>query len=291
MKRARPIEAPEQQNKKLNYLDERNCWEELPLELRARVYTLLATPPHHSYILVSKEWNEQITYYFQSVTSLNLAPYTSSITDDVFFYISKNFCKVQKLIIDKLGVKMPITEDGLRHMINFEKLHSLNLIDCKLSCVTIKLLAKYLPTLASINMTWCAVQDDCVGHFALFKQLRHLSLQNSPHVSDIGVMQLMKLHQLASLNLSFCCGITDFGLTQVVDKLKNIESLNLSWCSEVTDVTLLHIGTRLPRLRVLYLTGCRKISMDGKNFIRRNLPDCKVFSDSNYIPFKCGIQM
>jgi hypothetical protein len=29
----------------------------------------------------------------------------------------------------------------------------------------------------------------------------------------------------------------------------------------------------------------------GKNFIRRNLSDCKVFSDSNFIPFKRGTHM
>lgn len=29
----------------------------------------------------------------------------------------------------------------------------------------------------------------------------------------------------------------------------------------------------------------------GKNFIRRNLVDCKVYSDSNFIPFKRNINM
>jgi len=305
MKRARPLsnntveEEETHPAEKLIKPNERDieeegnniCWEIMPPELRARIYTLLAAPPHYTYVLVCKEWNEQIPNYFHSVTSLNLAPFSSCINDEVLEYVSTRFCKIQKLILGKIGTNMPLTEGGMRSLANFTKVTSLNLIDCKLSCSIIKALAAHLPMLHTLNMTWCSMHDDCVSHFSLFSHLTHLSLQNSSHISDTGLMQLKDLRQLTSLNLSFCCKISDYGIMKVVEKLQDIQSLNLSWCSEITDLSLLHIGNNLQKLRVLYLTGCRKISMDGKNFIRRSLPECKVYSDSNYIPFKIGVNM
>jgi len=265
-----------------------SCWDLLPPELHARIFLFLSSHhSHHSYLLVSREWNE---LFFRSINSLNLVRYSAYVNDNVLRTLSENCLHVQKLTMGKIGVNMPITEPGMGCLSNFAKLQTLNLIACTLSCSTIKTLARHLSFLVSLNMTWCTIPDDCVEHFALFKQLKHLSLQDS-QISDAGLIKLEELRQISSLNFSFCSAITDRGVIQIVRLLKNIESLNLSWCAEITDLSLLHIGTQLHKLKILYLTGCRKISMDGKNFIRRNLPECKVYSDSNFIPFKRNINM
>lgn len=289
MKRARSpslVEYAQEEKQCKIQPDEYSCWESLPPELHARIFSFLSTHPHH-YMRVCREWNE---LFFRSITSLNLVRYSACIDDAVLKHLSENCLHVQKLTMGNIGVNMPITEQGMSSLSNFVKLQYLNLNACKLSCSTIKTLASHLPYLVSLNMPWCTIPDDCVVHFSLFKQLKHLSLQDS-QISDAGLIKLDQLRQISSLNFSFCSSITDRGIIQIVKFLKDIESLNLSWCAEITDMSLLHIGTRLTKLKILYLTGCRKISMDGKNFIRRNLPDCKVFSDSNFIPFKRGINM
>lgn len=285
-------ETEERQSKKINYLNEDNCWEALPLEFRKMIYSYLAVTPYPPQIHVSKEWKDEITKSFNSLNSLNLVRFSNFIDDSVLLLVSRRFCSVKKLTIGKIGVNMPVTEQGLSSLVNFKKLQNLNLIACKLSCNILKALAEHVPQLVSLNMTWCIISDDCVSYFSLFHNLKHLSIQeDSPHVSDSGLTQLAGLEQLSSLNLSFCCGISDEGIIHTVKNLPNIESLNLSWCAEVTDLSLLHIGAKLTKLKTLYLTGCRKISMDGKNFIRRNIPDCKVYSDSNFIPFKLEVHL
>ena len=68
-----------------------------------------------------------------------------------------------------------------------------------------KALATHLPTIQSLDMTWCIVHDNCVGHFSLFTQLTHLSLQNSSQISDIGKplssYLVLLLHHLSRLPL------------------------------------------------------------------------------------------
>jgi len=291
MKRARsssPALLPTREDKLYKTQSEwLSLWHALPRELHTRIFSFLSSHhPYFPYLSVCREWN---ALFFRSLTSLNLVRYSPYIDDAVLRYLSKNSLQVHKLTMGKIGVNMPIKEMG-SCLSNFVNLRTLNLIAYTFPCSSIKTLASNLPYLVSINLTWCTVADYCVEHFSLFKNLRHLSLQNA-QISDAGLIQLEELRQISSLNFSFCDLITDRGVARIVRALKNIESLNLSWCAEITDTSLLHIGMQLHKLKILYLTGCRRISMDGKNFIRRNLPDCKVFSDSNFIPFKRHINM
>jgi len=260
-------------------------WDVLPLEIQIKIFSFLSL--RSSYLLVSKVWN---SLFLKTCTSLNLVRYCDQITDDVINHLTVNCPLVQKLTLGKIGVHLPITDKGIAHLSRFKKLKSLNFIACNLSPSTIKFLSEQLTQLISLNMTWCSISDTCVEHIPLFVSLKHLSLQDS-RITDCGLAKLENLRYLNSLNLSFCSNITDRGIIYAVKYLKNIESLNLSWCAEITDLSLQHIGTHLGRLRFLFLTGCRKISMDGKNFIRRNLVDCKVYSDSNFIPFKRQFNM
>jgi len=260
-------------------------WDLLPTEIQIRIFSFL--PLRLTYLMVSKAWNY---LFLRTCISLNLVRYSDKITDEVLQYLTENCPHVQKLTLGKSGVHLRITDKGIAFLSRFKKLRSLNFIGCNLSPATIKYLSEQLSHLISLNMTWCSISDPCVEHLPLFSTLKHLSLQDS-RITDSGLAKLEHLRQLSSLNLSFCNQITDRGVMHAVKYLKNIESLNLSWCSEITDSSLQHIGTHLSRLRFLFLTGCRKISMDGKNFIRRNLVDCKVYSDSNFIPFKRNINM
>jgi len=260
-------------------------WDFLPREIQIRVFSFLTL--RSPYLLVAKTWN---FLFLRTCTSLNLVRYSDKITDEVLQYLTDNCPLVQKLTLGKQSVHLRITDKGLASLSRFRKLRSLNFIACNLSPATIKYLSEQLSHLISLNMTWCSISDLCLEHLPLFATLKHLSLQDS-HITDKGLLKLENLRHLSSLNLSFCNSISDKGIMHAVKYLKNIESLNLSWCSEITDLSLQQIGTHLSRLRFLFLTGCRKISMDGKNFIRRNLVDCKVYSDSNFIPFKRNINM
>jgi len=262
-----------------------SSWELLPPEIQSRIFSFLSL--RCPYLLVAKTWN---FLFLRTITSLNLVRYSDKITDEVLQYLTENCPLVQKLTLEKIGVHHQITDKGISYLSRFRKLRSLNFIACNLSPTTIKFLSEQLSHLVSLNMTWCSISDVCVEHLPLFSTLKHLSLQDS-RITDSGLARLEHLKYLNSLNLSFCNHITDRGIMHAVKYLKNIESLNLSWCLEITDLSLQHIGTHLGRLRFLFLTGCRKISMDGKNFIRRNLVDCKVYSDSNFTPFKRNINI
>eukprot|EP01111_Echinosteliopsis_oligospora_P013337 TRINITY_DN4766_c0_g1_i2.p1 TRINITY_DN4766_c0_g1~~TRINITY_DN4766_c0_g1_i2.p1 ORF type:complete len:300 (-),score=34.98 TRINITY_DN4766_c0_g1_i2:39-938(-) len=260
-----------------------SLFDHLPFELQCRIFSLISgfnTP--HAYLLVNRTWN---LLFPQNASSLNLVKYSERIDDDILLRICMRSPLLEKITLGKRGVHLKVTQKGLAHLSSLSRLKSLNFISCELTRDTLCILAKKLEKVETMNLTWCEITDQCMESVPLFTRLKHLSLQDSP-ISDNGLVWLEGMHLLSSLNFSFCASITDKGVSHLIRSVKSLKSLNLSGCLEVTDVTLRQIGDNLIKLKVLHLTGCKNISMDGKNYIRSSLPDCKVYSDSNYTPFK-----
>lgn len=77
----------------------------------------------------------------------------------------------------------------------------------------------------------------------------------------LGMMSLMNLPSLASLNISGCVAITDIGVMMIA-QLTNLTSLEMPWCLKVTNIGLSAL-TPLTKLANLNISGCQLISEQG----------------------------
>jgi hypothetical protein len=77
----------------------------------------------------------------------------------------------------------------------------------------------------------------------------------------LGMMSLMNLPSLASLNISGCVAITDIGIMMVA-QLTNLTNLEMPWCLKVTNIGLSAL-TPLTKLASLNISGCQLITEQG----------------------------
>lgn len=79
--------------------------------------------------------------------------------------------------------------------------------------------------------------------------------------ASLGMMSLMNLTGLASLNISGCVAITDIGIMMVA-QLTGLTSLEMAWCLKLTNIGLSAL-TPLTKLSNLNISGCQLITEQG----------------------------
>lgn len=84
---------------------------------------------------------------------------------------------------------------------------------------------------------------------------------SAPVLLLLGMMSLMNLPALASLNISGCVAITDIGIMMVA-QLTSLISLEMPWCLKVTNIGLSAL-TPLTKLANLNISGCQLITEQG----------------------------
>ncbi|MDF2549124.1 MAG: putative fbxl20 [Chlamydiales bacterium] len=131
--------------------------------------------------------------------------------------------------------------------------------------------------------------------------LKHLNVENCPHLTANALMKIAKRGQLQSLNVSNCslhdpfflclakhcphletlhlagCPITEQGLIEMALHCKNLAELDASNCPGASDRALIELALHCPRLRVLRLIHC-PISSIALNCLRAwNIHPLKLF--------------
>ena len=177
------------------------------------------------------------------------------------------------------------------------KLTYLGLQDCqRLTDESLKYIAQGLPTLESINLSFCvSITDSGLKHLARMPQLEELNLRSCDNISDIGMAYLTEGGcTVTSLDVSFCdkigdqalshlsqglfhlkslslnhCQITDDGLTRIAKSLHDLETLNIGQCSKVTDKGLQSLTEYLHNLIAIDLYGCTQLSAQGLDAIMK----------------------
>lgn len=211
-----------------------------------------------------------------------------------------------------------ISDQGIGHLAGLSKetaegnhqLEYLGLQDCqRLSDESLKHISEGLPSLRSINLSFCvSITDSGLKYLSKMPLLEELNLRACDNVSDIGMSYLAadnssnhrggsdspQTTTIRALDVSFCdkigdqalmaishglfhlrslslsaCSITDEGLDRISKSLHDLQTLNIGQCARVTDVGLKALGENCLNLKAIDLYGCTKISAQGLNQVMK----------------------
>jgi len=168
---------------------------------------------------------------------------------------------------------IPVVDDAnlqaiLRARDKRKKLSRLCLNSCsKLSDVGLRAICILGESLLELEVAYCpALSDD--GVIELIRacpNIVSLNLYGCFKITDKTLAAIGALNSLKDLNLSMCRGITDVGITQLLEGkgvCNVIESLNLYDCTRITDASLRAL-TRCPKLRFLGAFGLDELTYDA----------------------------
>ncbi|KAJ8047140.1 F-box/LRR-repeat protein 14 [Holothuria leucospilota] len=125
-------------------------------------------------------------------------------------------------------------------------LKSLILQDCQISDASLNSIAKGLPNLESLNLSFCC------------------------GISDTGMVSLSNMSSLKDLNLRSCDHISDLGIAHLAEKGAHFKVLDVSFCDRIGDGALGHIAQGMDFLDSLSLSSCH-ITDEGLERLVRNL--------------------
>lgn len=97
--------------------------------------------------------------------------------------------------------------------------------------------------------------------------------------------------KLELLDISYCSGVNDVGITAVASRLKALRFLNLCKCTAVTDRGIVALGDGCPRLQVLSLAWLAQLTDNSivhlaqkcTELVSLNLAQCSLLADRSVI--------
>lgn len=174
------------------------------------------------------------------------------LTDKALGHVSTGLTKLKSI---NLSFCSDITDGGLKFLAKMPSLRELNLRTCeKISDSGMAYLAEGGSRISSLDVSFCdKIGDEALIHVSqgLF-HLKSLSL-SACDISDDGIVKIAKmLHDLETLNIGQCSGITDKGLHAIADSMKKLRCIDLYGCTKITTIGLERI-MKLPELTSLNL--------------------------------------
>ena len=180
------------------------------------------------------------------------------LTDQALKHISLGLTKLRSL---NLSFCASVTDSGLKFLAKMPLLNELNLRSCdNVSDLGVGFLAEGGSHITNLDVSFCErVSDTSLAHISqgLF-HLQSLSVCAS-NITDEGVEKLVRsTHELTTLNIGQCSGLTDQSLTLIAQHLKGLRSIDLYGCTKITTVGIKEIMS-LKQLEVLNLgLWCKK---------------------------------
>ena len=175
-----------------------------------------------------------------------------------------NACKdISDLLVSKIAHTLPLILD-------------LSISGCKgINLSTWEKLAKNVTTLKYLDISRSDMTDETMLKFSQISQLK-----------------------LKGINLTACKHLTDNGIVPLVKYQNLLEVLKLA-CVDITNTTLASIGKYMECLRVLDLNSCRQLTDGALSSVRKllvnldslNLYSCYQLSSSGLSKFLCSTQV
>lgn len=139
-----------------------------------------------------------------------------------------------------------VTDDGLEHLKGLTNLYALDLLDTQITDAGMEHL-KRLTRLNDLRLTGTRVTDAGLEYLKGLASLERLDLSETK-ITDVGVEHLKGLTRLCELRL---------GGTQITDAgLEHLKGLTI--------------------LELLELEGCIQVTPEGREMLRKSLPNCKI---------------
>eukprot|EP00299_Pterocystis_sp_00344_P018321 c9151_g1_i1.p1 GENE.c9151_g1_i1~~c9151_g1_i1.p1 ORF type:complete len:556 (-),score=72.28 c9151_g1_i1:79-1746(-) len=141
-----------------------------------------------------------------------------------------------------------------------------------LSSSSLKTLCLEESPITDISLDWLA--ENC------FK-LECLSIRWSHFITDVGVQAITKhCTQLHSIDFSGCCSnVTNVALFDIARNLTTtLRILDMSWCAGVTDIGVTVLAMNCPNIKILRLSMCRRVTDEGVMHLARNCHELEELS-------------
>ncbi|XP_022246279.1 F-box/LRR-repeat protein 14-like [Limulus polyphemus] len=173
-----------------------------------------------------------------------------------------------------LSMCKQITDSSLERIA--QHLQNLEILDlggcCNITNTGLLLVAWGLRRLRSLNLRSSRhISDAGIGHLSGLNPeaadgtvaLEHLGLQDCQKITDNALRQVsLGLHNVKSINLSFCASVTDFGL-KFLARMCELRELNLRSCDNITDLGMAYLAEGGSRLTTLDISFCDKVGDQG----------------------------
>ncbi|RWS27627.1 F-box/LRR-repeat protein 14-like protein [Leptotrombidium deliense] len=223
------------------------------------------------YNLTDEKLMSAFSHDNESLVELNLSM-CKQITDRSIYKIAQHLKALQ--VLDLAGCSN-VTNNVL-HTIRCElkRLRHLNLRSCR--NITDSGIAKLCGQVANsaCESTAETSKERVVENVAL----EYLGLQDCQKLTDEALKHISAgLKNLKSINLSFCSGITEFGLKHL-STVSNLQELNLRSCANITDIGIKYLSEAGLRLRVLDISFCDKIGDQSLSFVSHGLNSLQSLS-------------
>lgn len=135
----------------------------------------------------------------------------------------------------------------------------------------------------------CSALASGAPYFTYHDMIKRLNLAAlSELVNDGSVVALAVCTRVERLTLTNCKGLTDSGITGLIQGNSNLLALDASSVNEITDSTMLALASNCKRLQGLNISGCKKVSSDAlitvadscRSIKRIKLNECSQLTDS-----------
>lgn len=231
--------------------------------------------------------NKSLKYVIQNLPdleSLNLKGCYNVTDIGISSAIGKDY-KLPNLTVLNLSLCKQLTDTSIDKIARF--LSNLEVLDlagcCNITNTGLNYCAEGLPRLRYLNLRSCRhISDSGIAHVAGLisnqsanvpgnKNLTYLCLQDCQKITDNALRNISKgLLNLECLNLSFCCGIADSGLSHL-STLRSLRELNLRSCEGIGDDGIAHLALGALNLTSLDVSFCDKIGDASLNHISNGL--------------------
>jgi len=200
----------------------------------------------------------------QHLTSLNLSN-CPGISD----HIAESLIKFVNLQLLDLSSHEELTNAVLLHTISNGGLQQLTTLNVSgvtlLTSASIHAVLEDCPVLETLDVSWCPDVDDGAFSGAAVVPLRELNVSWCKSLTDAALQSIASRFgaTLESLELFSLVNITDDGVSAVAQTMPKLATLNVSWCRGVTDASLVTLASTAAPLTSFAIAGNAKITDEG----------------------------
>jgi len=183
---------------------------------------------------------------------VNLSPIEDHVKDQHMY----SLCKQWSTVVDlDLSLCENLTNTSLQYISTYCKhITSLNLsFNPNISEIGLRSLTHNCKDITKLSLASCdQMSDEALRYVGTLHELESIELDNCTGITDEGLQHLV-LPKLKSLFLGVCANVTDYGIINLVKATPQLEQLRLELCADVTDQALQYIATSCHRLKTLGL--------------------------------------
>ncbi|XP_033115267.1 F-box/LRR-repeat protein 14-like [Anneissia japonica] len=200
--------------------------------------------------------------------------------------------QIPSLTVLNLSLCKQITDSSLGRIAQYLKgLEYLDLAGCSnITNTGLLWIAWGLPKLKHLNLRSCRhISDMGISHIAGVsgnesegnKLLEVLVLQDCQKLTDSALSSVARgLLRLRSVNLSFCCGITDTGMLDL-SRMPSLREVNLRSCDNISDMGIAHLAESGSHFNAIDVSFCDKVGDPALNHIAQGMKNLNSISLSS----------